>query len=152
MAQRLDRLVSLLDGASGGETVVTSLRQPAGLRAALKLAVEMGMDSTVNDATNRAAFARLENFVQVTALEAHFRAHPRARPSLAEVAVALARLEDNPLAARPEIIEQAATEVLAHRPDADADDVLLWAMSLLEHGWGDQAVHMRRKPRPCTNS
>lgn len=45
MSQRLDRLVSLLDEASGGETVVTLLRQPAGLRATLKLAVDMGMDT-----------------------------------------------------------------------------------------------------------
>lgn len=136
MAQRLERLILLLDHAEGGDTVVTSLRQPAALRTALKLAVEMGMDSTVNDATNRAALARVEAFVQSSALESHFRAHPHARPSLAEVALALAQLEGSPLADRLEIIQRAADEVVAHRPDADADDVLLWTQGLVDHGWG----------------
>ena len=61
------------------------------------------------------------------ALEQHFAAHPHARPSLAEVALALAAQDGSPLADRPELLERAATQLLARHPDADADDVLLWA-------------------------
>jgi hypothetical protein len=61
------------------------------------------------------------------ALKAHYQQHPAARPSLAEVALALAAQDSSPLANRPDIIERAAAEVQARRPDAEADDVLLWA-------------------------
>ena len=59
--------------------------------------------------------------------------HPQARPALSEVALALAELDHNPLAGDPALIEQAAREVIAVRPGADADDVLLWAASLRHH-------------------
>lgn len=54
---------------------------------------------------------------------------PQPHPSLAQTAVALAELEHHPLAGRPEVIEQAAAELLVLWPDAYADDVLIWAAS-----------------------
>lgn len=57
------------------------------------------------------------------ALDAHYAQHPTARPSLAEVALALAAQDNSPMAGRPDIIRRAAEEVTARH----ADDVLLWA-------------------------
>jgi hypothetical protein len=43
------------------------------------------------------------------------------------VARALAAQDGSPLADRPDLFERTAAEVTARHPDADADDVLLWA-------------------------
>ena len=112
------------------QSVVTSVRQPAALREALRVAVELGMDATVNDATVRALRDRLETFAQRMALESHYSQHPEARPSLAEVALATAELDDNPLSQEPALLRRAADEVVAVKPDASADDVLVWAAAL----------------------
>lgn len=61
------------------------------------------------------------------ALEAHYAQHPGCRPTLAEVALALAAQDGSPLAGRPDLIEAAAEAALAQLPGADADDVLAWA-------------------------
>jgi hypothetical protein len=61
------------------------------------------------------------------ALAAHYEQHPAARPSLAELAIAAAELDENPLAATPDLIREAATAIVDRHPDADADDVLIWA-------------------------
>jgi hypothetical protein len=53
------------------------------------------------------------------------RVHDLARPDLAELAIAAAELDGNPLAATPELIRAAATAILERHPGADADDVLL---------------------------
>jgi len=58
----------------------------------------------------------------------------RARPPLAEVAFALAAQDGSPLAGRLELLERAATQVLARRPDADAHDVLWAEAQLAMHG------------------
>jgi hypothetical protein len=113
-----------------GESVVTSVRQPAALREALRVAVDLGMDATVNDATVRALRDRVETFAQRMALESHYSQHPEARPSLAEVALAAAELDDNPLSQEPALLRRAADEVVAVKPDASADDVLVWAAAL----------------------
>lgn len=112
------------------ESIVTSVRQPAALREALRVAVDLGMDATVNDATVRALRDRLETFAQRMALESHYSQHPEARPSLAEVALAAAELDDNPLSQEPALLRRAADEVVAVKPDASADDVLVWAAAL----------------------
>ena len=50
------------------------------------------------------------------------------RPSLPlRVALAAALLDGHPLAAQPELLEAAAAAVVERHPNADADDVLLWA-------------------------
>jgi hypothetical protein len=112
------------------ETVVTSIRQPAALREALRVAVDLGMDSTVNDATVRAVRDRLEAFAQRAALAAHYARHPEARPSLAELALAAAELDGDPLADEPALLRRAADEVVLVKPDATSDDVLVWAAAL----------------------
>ena len=61
------------------------------------------------------------------ALHLHYREHPDAQPSLAEIAHALAVQDGSPLAERPHLIAAAASAVVERRRDADADDVLLWA-------------------------
>jgi hypothetical protein len=108
-------------------TVVTSVRQPAALREALRAAVDLGMDATVNDATVRALRDRLEAFAQRMALSEHYARHPEVRPSLAELALAGAELDGNPLAEEPALLRRAAEQVVTVKPDASPDDVLVWA-------------------------
>jgi hypothetical protein len=134
----LDELLVLLDRAdqaAGTDSVVTSMRMPAALRQALMVAVELGMDAHANEAANRALRARLEAFVERQGLEQHYRRNPGSRPSLAAVGQALAELDHDSLADQPELIEQASREVVVAKPDADGDDVLLWAASLRAHHW-----------------
>jgi hypothetical protein len=69
---------------------VSSVRQPAALKDAVKVAVELGLDATVNDATVQALRDRLEAFAHRRALEAHYSVHPDERPSMPEVAQAAA--------------------------------------------------------------
>lgn len=128
--ERLSRLLALLEGSDAEETVVTSVRQPARLREALKVAVELGLDETANDAAVAALRDRLDTFAQRLALDAHYAAHPKLRPSLADLALAAARLDGDPLAGRPDLLARAAREVAALRPDASADDVVLYATAL----------------------
>ena len=128
----LTRLFELLDDASTGESVVTSVRQPAALREALKVAIELGLDATANDAAVAALRDRLDTFAQRLALDAHYRAHPEVRPSLADEALAAARLDGDPLAGQPKLLARAAREVAALRPGATADDVLLYAAALAQ--------------------
>jgi hypothetical protein len=128
----LDDLVAALDDDASASTT-TSVRQPVALRQALAIAVELGMATSGNDATNQSVRASLEAFALSRALEEHYTAHPAARPALYEVAQALAVMDRSPLAERPDLLQLAEREVLQHRPDADGDDVLLWALSLLQH-------------------
>jgi hypothetical protein len=65
------------------------------------------------------------------ALQMHYEQHSSAEPTLCEIALALALQDASPLADRPDLIASAAVEVAARRPDADADDVLLWAEAQL---------------------
>ena len=125
--QVLDEINRLLD-ADTDTTVNTSMRLPAALRDAAALAVEhLGVAASTTGLTAAALRRALQTAVTQAALEAHFEQHPHARPSLAEVALALAAQDGSPLAERPELLERAAVQVLARYPDADADDVLLLA-------------------------
>lgn len=124
----LDQINALLDQDDDGSTVNTSMRLPANLRDAAALAVErLGLAPSTTTLTATALRSVLETAVMGAALEAHYDQHPDARPSLAEVALAAAAQDGSPLAERPELIERAAEEIAARHPDADADDVLLWA-------------------------
>jgi hypothetical protein len=130
--QQLDRLFELIERLDSDATVVTSVRQPAALREAVKLAVALGLDPTPNDAAVAALRDRLESFAQRLALDAHYAAHPRVRPSLVERALAAARLDDDALADEPELLARAAEAVARRRPGPTADDVLLYAAALAE--------------------
>ncbi len=123
----LDQLNALLD-APEDATVNTSMRLPATLRDAAALAVEkLGVAASTTTLASAALRSTLETAVMEAALEAHYTQHPATRPTLAEVALALAAQDGSTLADRPELLEQAAAQVLARHPGADADDVLLWA-------------------------
>lgn len=127
----LDELNRLLD-ADDAETVNTSMRLSVSLRDAAALAVEHF--SAAPSATTMAAAAlrqHLETFAMATALDLHYREHPEAQPSLAEVAHALAVQDGSALAQRPDLLAAAASAVVKRHPDADADDVLLWAEAQL---------------------
>lgn len=123
----LDSIVALLE-AGGEETTNTSMRLPVALRDAAAIAVErLGVASSTTALTSHALRRSLEAIVARAALDAHYEAHPDARPSLAEVALAAAEQDGDPLVQEPERIRIAAADIVLVRPDADADDVLLWA-------------------------
>ncbi|HEX9682275.1 MAG TPA: hypothetical protein VGA13_04290 [Acidimicrobiales bacterium] len=127
----LDQINRLLD-ADDEATVNTSMRLPASLREAAALAVEqLGAAPSTTTMTATALRRALETIVMEAALRLHYDEHPETRPSLAEVAHALAVQDGSPLAARPDLIDSAAEAVRARHPDADADDVLLWAEAQL---------------------
>ena len=126
----LDRISRLLERADD-ETVNTSMRLPAALREAAAIAVnELGVAASATTLTADALRVRLEAVVVEAALEAHYEQYPKARPSLAELAIAAAELDGNPLAKRPALIRRAAAAIVEQHPEADADDVLLWAEAL----------------------
>ena len=127
LLEALDELNRLLDTPST-ETVNTSMRLPVALRDAAALAVaSLGVAASTSGLTTSALRQTLETTAMREALNAHYAQTPSARPSLAEVAHALAAQEGSPLAGHPELLEVAATEVTARHPNADAFDVLLWA-------------------------
>jgi hypothetical protein len=103
---------------------------PASLHEALKAAVKAGMNDGPNDALANAMRDRLQAFAQRLALDLRYERFPDARPSLTEMAIAAARHDDHPLAEEPDLLRQAASEVAVHKPDADADDVLICAAAL----------------------
>ena len=126
----IDEIYRLLADA-GQETINTSMRLPLALRDAAALAVdELGAAPSTTALASAALRAALEAIVIQAALDAHYEAHPGSRPSLAELAVNAAELDGNPLAQNPGLLRQAAEQVMATHPEADADDVLLWAEAL----------------------
>lgn len=123
----LARLRELLDSTSD-ETVGTSIRLPAALREAVALAVrELGVAPSTTALAADALWGRLDALVAEAALAAHDRQYPASRPSLADLAIAAAELDGNPLAADPDLLRRAAAAIVDRHPSADADDVLLWA-------------------------
>jgi hypothetical protein len=127
--RRLKRLLDLLD-ATGEDTVNTSVRLPARLRDAAAVAATMGLAGSTTELTVKGLRDTLEAFAQRAVLDAHYRAHPAARPDLAEVALAAAEIDGNPLAERPDLIRRAADAVQGLKADPDPDDVLLYAAGL----------------------
>jgi hypothetical protein len=127
--RRLKKLLDLLDKEDDA-TVGTSVRLPVHLRDAAALAAEMGMAASTSELTVRGLRNMLEGFAQRAVLDAHYRRHPEVRPDLADVAQMAAELDGNPLAQRPDLVRRAAVEVVDIKPDADADDVLLYAAGL----------------------
>lgn len=123
----IDRINDLLDEGDG-ETANTSMRIPLALREAASLAVaELGAAPSTTALTTAALRATVEAIALQAVLDQHYAEHPHVRPTLAEVAIAAAELDGHRFAAEPERLRRAATEVVEQHPDADADDVLLWA-------------------------
>ena len=61
------------------------------------------------------------------ALDEHYAQYPEARPDLADIAIATAELDGNPLAADPDRIRRAAAEMTGTHAHPEPEDVLLWA-------------------------
>ncbi len=135
----LDDLIKALDDDSAG-TTTSSVRQTIGLRRAVAEAVSMGLAESANDLTNEALRGVLDAFAQRQALEQIYAERPELRPTLAEVAAALAVIDRSPLVDRPDLLARAEQELAAWRPGAGAEDVLVWATSLLAHEAASAAV------------
>ena len=129
MEPRLKKLLDLLDRAED-ETVGTSVRLPANLRDAASVAAEMGLAESTTELTVRGLRDALDAFAQRAILDSHYRSHPAARPDLAEIALASAELDGNPLAGHPDLVRRAADDVATLRNDPSPDDVLLYAAGL----------------------
>jgi hypothetical protein len=126
---RLVRLLELLD-ATEGETVGTSVRLPVALRDAAVLAAELGLAGSTTELTVRGLRDLLAAAAQRAVLDAHYLAHPDARPDLAEVALAAAQLDGHPLAEQPELVQRAADEIVSILDDPTPDEVLSYAAGL----------------------
>ncbi|HEY0936641.1 MAG TPA: hypothetical protein VGD91_23275 [Trebonia sp.] len=123
----IERISQLLD-SDMAETSNTSMRIPTALREAAALAArELKTAPSATALTTMALRAALEAAVMRAALDEHYRQYPEARPDLADIAIATAELDGNPLAADPERIRQAAAEITAVHPSPEPEDVLLWA-------------------------
>jgi hypothetical protein len=129
MDRALQQLLDLLD-APGADTVGTSVRLPVALRDAAVLATGMGLAESITDLTVHGLREVLEAVAQRAVLDAHYLHVPEARPALAEIALAAAEMDGNPLAQQPELLRRAAADVAALSPHATADDVLLYAAGL----------------------
>lgn len=129
MEKRVQRLLDLLD-ESADDTVGTSVRLPVKLRDAAAVATEMGLAASTTELTVRGLRDILEAFAQRAVLDAHYQQHPGARPSLAEIALAAAQLDANPLAQRPDLLNRAAAEVGTVKDAPTPDDVLIYAAGL----------------------
>lgn len=129
MDGRLTRLLDYLD-AAGDDTVGTSVRLPVNLRNAAALAAELGLTTSTTDLTVRGLRDALEAFAQRAVLDAHYADYPHVRPDLAEVALATAEIDGNPLAARADLVRRAATEIGSVKDDPTPDDVLVYAAGL----------------------
>lgn len=125
--EAIDQINQLLD-APDGPTTNTSMRLPDNLRKAAALAVGvLDLAPSATAFTADALRAELEHVAFRAALDLHYEAHPELRPTLAQLALALAEMDGSDLAEDPAAIERAADAVVAWRSDADADDVLTWA-------------------------
>lgn len=123
----IDRMLALL-AEPEEPTAGTSMRLPVALREAAALAVRhLELAPSTTALAVSALRTTLETAVMQAALDAHYAEHPALRPTLADLAVAAAEQDGHPFAKEPERLARAAVEVARHRPDADADDVLLWA-------------------------
>jgi hypothetical protein len=126
-ADAIERISQLLD-SDMTETSNTSMRIPTALREAAALAArELKVAPSATALTTMALRAALEAAVMRAALDDHYAQHPETRPDLADIAVAAAELDGNPLAADPERIRRAAAEITAAHPHPEPEDVLLWA-------------------------
>jgi hypothetical protein len=126
-ADAIERISQLLD-SDMSKTSNTSMRIPTALREAAALAAkELNAAPSATALTTMALRSALEAAVMRATLDEHYAQYPEARPGLAEIAIATAELDGNPLAADPDRIRRAATEIAAAHPHPEPDDVLLWA-------------------------
>ena len=125
--EAIDRINELLS-STDPETVNTSMRIPKALREAAALAVsELGVAPSATVLAANALHSLLEATVGLANLELHYEEYPQFRPTLADLAVVAAEWADSPLADRPDLLRRYAEEVVQRHPDAEPEDVVLWA-------------------------
>lgn len=125
--EAIDRINELLS-STDPETADTSMRIPKALREAAAIAVsELDVAPSTTILTANALRMFLEGTVVLAALELHYEEYPDTRPTLADLAIAAAEIDGNPLAQKPELLERSAAEVGSRHPGASFEDVLLWA-------------------------
>jgi len=135
--EAIDRINELLDSTDPA-TVNTSMRIPKALREAAALAVsELGVAPSATVLAANALRNFLEGTVALAALELHFEEYPEARPTLADLALVAAEWDGSPLAKQPDLLRRAAEEIVQRHPDAEPEDVLLWAEAR-EYAAGEQ--------------
>jgi hypothetical protein len=123
----IERISQVLD-SDMSKTSNTSMRIPTALREAAALAAkELKAAPSATALTTMALRSALEAAVMRAALDEHYAEYPEARPDLADIAIATAELDGNPLAADPDRIRRAAAEITAAHPQPEPEDVLLWA-------------------------
>jgi hypothetical protein len=123
----IERISQLLD-SDMTQTSNTSMRIPTALREAAALAAkELKAAPSATALTTMALRSALEAAVMRAALDEHYAHHPEARPDLADIAIASAELDGNPLATNPDRIRRAADEIARIHPHPEPADVLLWA-------------------------
>jgi hypothetical protein len=123
----IERISQLLD-SDMTTTSNTSMRIPTALREAAALAAkELKAAPSATALTTMALRSALEAAVMRAALDEHYAQFPETRPDLADIAIATAELDGNPLAADPDRIRRAAAEIAAAHPHPEPEDVLLWA-------------------------
>jgi hypothetical protein len=125
--EAIDRINELLS-STDPETTNTSMRIPKALREAAAIAVsELDVAPSTTILTANALRMFLAGTVVLAALELHYEEYPDTRPTLADLAIAAAEIDGNPLAQKPELLERSAAEVGRRHPAASFEDVLLWA-------------------------
>jgi hypothetical protein len=135
--ETIDRINELL-GSTDPETANTSMRIPKALREAAALAVsELGVAPSTTILTSNALRTFLEGTVVLAALELHYEEYPDTRPTLADLALVAAEWAESPLAQRPDLLRRYAEEIAQRHPNAEPEDVLLWAEAR-EYAAGEQ--------------
>src|SRR5262245_10654177 len=124
-----------LTGMGEVETVVTSVRLPAGLRDAAKTLQAMGVGPSFNEVLVQGARDRILVLARRAGLVGRYAEHAEIRPSVLAVAAGMAGLDGSPLADREDLLADAVAEleVVRGHVEFDADDVLLYAAALLAH-------------------
>jgi hypothetical protein len=125
--EAIDRINELL-ASTDPETVNTSMRIPKALREAAALAVsELDVAPSATVMATNALRSLLEATVALANLELHYEEYPQFRPTLADLAVVAAEWGDSPLAERPDLLRRYAEEIVQRHPNAEPEDVVLWA-------------------------
>lgn len=104
------------------------MRLPANLRAAATVAAEMGYATSIAELSVRGLRDVLEAIALRAALDAHYAEHPGVRPSLVEVALAAAEMDDVVISV--EEAERAASWLESQGRAPTPDEVVLVAAGI----------------------
>ncbi|MCL2092049.1 MAG: hypothetical protein FWH11_12775 [Micrococcales bacterium] len=125
--QAIDRVIELLEEPTS-DSSVTSVRIHSNIKQAQDLAREhLGLTEPMGDLVEQGIAEALRGLVFRSGLEAYLARHPQSRPTLADVAFALAEQDRDPLTELGRaVFQRAAEQIVADRPDASPDDVIIW--------------------------